>query len=373
MILNINVQDRKRAIVIGGIDGRRLTHRLSLKEVERRRDFVCGKVIEMLTMSGGILTEELAREWAKAKPGVYFRRGRIRVNGINAVVEPMLAWRPDLFEDFRKDFDLFWTFNVRLRAVQRCMRLTRQLLGSTIFSDRIIRPTFTFYLSFYSRMFFNKGLEELKPNKVKVIRNLIPKVKMPGVFSKFWKMAPGRILRLNLKELWSIQTTVFGGLFQSSYNSPKTYDNLISAFPFLGYSIFGEKRLTRRQISSLRGRKELMYRIVLWDLLFNVPIIRKELQLSPSSRFNIELSLYGFVAFNNFAVISKKDEQICKIKFVRPSVITTGDGLPVYKDRYLNPGKMVVPFMNVDMFASVLKRKIRQVRNKDIGFNVPLI
>jgi len=369
MFLNYNVQDGNRAIDIGTLGGRRLTHRLSNLRKIQRQETVCVKIIEMMAMSGGFLTEELAREWAKAHPGVVFRRGRIRVHGIEAVVEPMLRYFPDFAKDFTADFELFWNFNVRLRTVSRYMKLMRQILGSNVFDNGRIRPTWRFYQTLFTRMLFNKDVTEVKPNKLKVIRNLGLQNKQPGLFNKFWRKHPaGLLLRQFWKSLLGIKTAVYGGIFQSSVNSPKDLKELLKHFPFLNFTIFGEKRLTRRQLNSLRNRKQLMMKVILWDLLFNIPVIRKELNLANWSRFTIELSLLGFTAFNNFSVVETKDGKITKVQFKRPSVITTGDGIPVHRNSFLNPGRMVVPMMNANMFAGVLKRKVRKVRNSIVAY-----
>jgi hypothetical protein len=369
MFLNYNVQDSNRAIGIVRELDRRHTHRLSsLRKIERQ-EAVCVKIIEMMAMSGGFVTEDLAREWTRAHHGVVFRRGRIRVHGIEAVVEPMLRYFPEFAKDFTGDFLLFWEFNVRLRTVSRYMRIVRQVLGSSIFDTGRIRPTWRFYRMLFCRLLFNKDPSEVRPNKLKVLKNLELMNPQKGLFNMFWRKLPsGLLFKQFVRELMSIKTMVFGGLFQSSLQPKSDLKALISKFPFLSFTIYGEKRLTRRQLNSLRNRKQLMMKVMLWDLLFNVPVIRKELNLAQWSRFTIELSLLGFTAFNNFATVKSEDGKVSRVEFSRPSVVTTGDGIPVHRNNFLNPGRMVVPMMNVGMFAGVLKRKVRKVRNSIVTY-----
>lgn len=317
--LNLYVRDRKGAIVgVCSTNQLRLTHRLSLKERERRIDFVRQKhLLKMMTVLGMQMGYNplLARMPNNA---VTYNKGKIRVSGI------LLASWAYTEMPFKKEYDIlfetYWKLDVRLRMFSRLMKQYRRFFGAQVMDSEELKLTPKGCWEIVSFLNFNKPFYALPEYRQDLIKLLNP---LPWI-KTFYNHPAWSIFLQRFKSMidFKIYVSSHRGVLDSSTDQGPFAKDLISKVPTFDGSLLGERKLSARQVARLKNRKERFRYLYLWHMLWKGPVIQRSLSITHKLKIVSAFSLTDhFVYCPHYNIVCHREYNTPMIKFATPVAI----------------------------------------------------
>jgi hypothetical protein len=276
----------------------RFTHRLSLKKVEERKAAVNKKIIQFVMEKGGFfgedaLNEQLQHEFADHQV-VKFRRGRIRLAGLDTIMVPIMK----VF-DFSRElwlFNCFWAIKNKMKIAKIQLRVARKLFGANITEGARPRPTRFWYKWTAAFVSFGRPYWKLSNSRKVFVDNFLSH--REGLL-KFWRSRSipiAIILRQFWRESVSLKKTTLEGLDLNVF----TDEQMLKRTDFIKpqvVGLFGVRPLTRVQIARLFNNKVKHFKYMLWDLLMDLKLIRFKVFLSSTVYLCLEMSLYSVMLY----------------------------------------------------------------------------
>jgi len=327
-------------------------------------DFVRNKVVNdmikafmqatMLSMKRGVFVP---------KEAVKYSRGKLKVDGILIVSENLID-NPD-FSFYRRLFALYWDISVPFKLLKRQLHFVRKLFGPNVLSNNVIKPQDFLLREIICRMVTGKSYSRIKPirrhqfaqhffGKDYIVLELLNHHPMGSVLLQWF-----RALKNFRDYLYSRQGNVI------SWNM-WTYKptELLSKIPSFNLELLGDKRLTKRQLAALYGRKFRMEKVILWTLLFDTKAIVKELFITPSLCLVVRFSLQGLFVYVKDTTVTVSGNGSIRFRFRVPSLVAAFQGLPTFKTPNIKASLMPGRLLQIRKFLTdpaYFSKPIKQV------------
>jgi hypothetical protein len=187
--------------------------------------------------------------------GVRFKRGKVRVLGIQAVLIPVLQ-TADMRYWYRL-YNVFWSILVSLQQLSRGLRCLRRMFGSSLFDGEHLRISFKwrFYRIMMGSIFFKKSWYKLKARQ-RHFTIYLAKVK----FTRWRKLPFWKVFKQIAANIMKFRNRWVSKDFDDRIEGLEFFERFNRSIPVFDNSIFGGEPLTKRQMRRLAFRKyNVMY------------------------------------------------------------------------------------------------------------------
>jgi hypothetical protein len=212
--------------------------------------------------------------------------------------------------------------------LKRSNKLVRRCFGPFVIEKGVIKFTGFFYRNSYSFMVYRKPFHKL---------GLARKLHV----GRFWKNIKNIQMALRLKtpifyqwKYWIQSLVDFKNRLKSiSYygtldqNNVESFRKLIATVPYTNLGLWGDKKLSPRQLTALAHRKLTVHKTTLWTLLVNNQVIEKEIVVSQAHKLFIRLTIDRLVVATAYFIVSWSLAKGTSWRFVKPHLIVASDGI----------------------------------------------
>jgi len=346
----------RKAVII------RHTHRISLKERQKRIDFVRAKVVSRFfdilfpdpSVHIDLPFNHSTIEKMCENVNVYYNRGHLRVSILSAAAATFMD-KP-ILEDYLRMYMSYYEFKRAMSRLLKNMRVLRQHFGPNVFDTGELKPTRKFYREMFSRIKFNVPYRSLKPSKRLKVDALWSEV----LFKGFKNNHP--IFKVITHEFERIRSFIAmidngGGSLTLSFRGGKDIDKLTALVPNFDVSSLGGRTLTNRQMTRFLFRKIDTVRAHLWRLLYSQHAIRSTFQLTAKIKIKAHVALNSLAVYSPYVSEVIKPNGVKSYKYHTPSVIKH---LPYLEHRKID-------FVDYDQMPMYYMLLANAKRDKDLA------
>lgn len=344
----------------GGSLSLRFTHRLSIKERQKRMDFVRHKVVNRMIEIFMLATKISMRRGPMIPArGIAYRRGRIKVDGI-VLAADMILLNPE-FGTYRKLFKIFWSILTPIKLAKRQVHFLGRMLGANCLIKNKISYTEHLYKEAISWLMFRKSFRDIQPWK----RDTVKRIGFKDFFSFMNDSHPMFLVLIQwFRKFIEIQGKLAeysGDIIEWHKGRSDIKESTAKAwFPGFNLELLGDRALTRRQIEALNGRKLKVEALYLWHLLFATKAIVREINLTATLRLVAHFSLTDFFLYVTRVDVTVKENGDVRVKHNAPSAIQAIEHLEIWRTPKIQPMLMPGRLLHIRHFLSFPDRVLKK-------------
>jgi len=334
---------------VGGLQ-LRYTHRISLKERQRRIDFVRAKVVsrffDILFPDPSVhidlpFNHETIERMCQ-DVHVYYNRGHLKVSILSAAGTHFM--NIPILQDYLMMYMSYYEFARAMKRLMLVIRHYRQSFGADVFETGKLTPTTKFYREMYSRIRFGTSYRSLKPSK----KLKVDAMWSPYLFPRFKDSHP--IFKVISNEFMKIRDFIRacsngGGALTLSFRGGEGVDRLTQGIPCFDSSLLGERKITDKQRSRFFMKKIDTIRAHMWRLLYSQHAIRKTFILGPKVKVVAHVAINSLAVFTPFVSEVVGTDGVKKVRFHTPSVIKHLPYLEHRKIDFVDYNQMPIYYM----------------------------
>lgn len=255
----------------------------------------------------------------KIKAGVRYRRGKIRVSGMFSILGNMMRGQDLLW--FKELFDTYWRINQSCKMLARNARLFKKCFGPASLDTGKLKATAFLHKQALSMLKYKAPYWLLKANKKAFINKAFI---MKGLTKFIWSDPFKTVVMQNFRQFvdwmklsrFKYESSTLGFQLKDIFtNTPKVMNG----------RLWGERSLTPKQMSHLLGRRAYMFMALLWELLFNCSVIRKEYYLTSNFGIIVDFSFEGIEV--SIPGLSFNLKIPSRVNLVRPAWLSREKGI----------------------------------------------
>lgn len=310
---------KERSLRVTIFENKRYTHRLSLKERERRVNFVRSRLLSRIVMNLGFIQSGNVYKALLYKLPVKYTRNRLSINSKLLLSKDILG--NSIFAPFIERYQRFWEVNVELRQISLCLRRFRQLFGPNCFDTGVLLPNELFVKEALAWLNYKKSYNSLNPAKRQVIKFINSK----GLCKYVMQHHPmGRVIKDQFNLLLNFKANLDRnqGLLEHHISNNTQRLDVLGSCPLFDNYLLGVKRLTKQQMARLHGRKSKELTLMLYHLLFVNRYQEKVLNFGSRSRLCLRIHMHGYFFYVPYVINNRiSDTGSHNISFSIPSIV----------------------------------------------------